>query len=976
MSLPTPEEMRDRSKTNAQMREMMAQMAENVESKENSAAKAQAVASLATSGGVITYDKTAFTLATSNSQYSKTPIIQTQGMSKLYIRLQSRSGAEVVAGYNKTTNAREILVPARLSNQRDVSQFIDIPSHIDRIEIIAANETYTEYNSAYEPMFILGNDFGLMQTKINSLKKVIFQNGELPAESFATYSELSASNSTLTYALVTNDSDPAKNGYYFKVNNEWKKKSKSLVAEINDLNDAVKPKVITYDKTAFTLATSNSQYSKTPIIQTQGMSKLYIRLQSRSGAEVVAGYNKTTNAREILVPARLSNQRDVSQFVDIPSHIDRIEIIAANETYTEYNSAYEPMSILGSSEVNINAELKNPKTLLHKGAQIPADTVNTYAELEAVPYAEGSYRYVESDPDANKNGYYYRLSNEWVFSKDGVKDNLAEFFNKLRNKAVLCDKSAFTVSTSKPEYKATPRIMTNGAKKLYIQGQSRSGAEVVLGYPLGGKAADKVVIIPARLSNQRDIRMTVDIPVGVEEIQVYLANELYTEYNKDFEPFFILSKTEEGIQNKLNEMQNSGQVSSLRAKGDIYNVSSMYPSLSLKATRDLTFKDGTERTTLQYLWHDSENKFYISSSIHGAKQFIFKYELSDFYGLEPHMFSMGFDKYGNILCVYRTEYDDASLYTDETRKNPILLIKTDNYKPFVIDFGTSLKPSSWLQNCGFLCTEDAIFITEYTRPSVRTANTWKATYPLTVVANWKTVQSFELDPDIYTSATLKHIHNVDRDPYTGFIYTSTGDANPGAAIYVSQDNGETFTAAVSGSEKYCRVLNWVFTEDYIYWATDSTQEKHFFFKAPRAANGVLDVANIVDVVQFPMDSQATYATIYLPKINALVFLGRNDRNTADPAHIEIWDLVNNQFVRAKTIHPVGRAALACGFRCEAFEYVPRGNEIVCGFSKASSYLNNNGLLGNGTATANKVNSIVITVDRIGADFTVSFDTVV
>src|SRR5690606_36878067 len=130
------------------------------------------------------------------------------------------------------------------------------------------------------------------------------------------------------------------------------------------------------------------------------------------------------------------------------------------------------------------------------------------------------------------------------------------------------------------------------------------------------------------------------------------------------------------------------------------------------------------------------------------------------------------------------------------------------------------------QNGGFMCTDSYVMLTEYTRESVATANAWRATYPLSDPANWQVVQTFP-------AGALKHMHSVERDPYAGHVYTTTGDVGAAANLYVSTDEGLTFTNILAGSQKHARVLNFVFTPDWIYWSTDDYNPIHFLFRTPR-----------------------------------------------------------------------------------------------------------------------------------------------
>lgn len=412
--------------------------------------------------------------------------------------------------------------------------------------------------------------------------------------------------------------------------------------------------------------------------------------------------------------------------------------------------------------------------------------------------------------------------------------------------------------------------------------------------------------------------------------------------------------------------------------GRTYPIKSTYlPTVTLKTVREVSFTDGTNKQVMNYLWQDSEYNFYISETKHGERKFAFSYDIEVFHGQEPHWFSMGFDSRGNIICVYRTEGLPTSNPSDDVRLNPIVLVKSNNYAPVVVDVKSSLEgisPSGWLQNCGFECLEDSIMFTEYTRPSVETTNTWKVYHPVTEAANWVRVQTFNVHP---SGQEIKHLHNVERDPHTGFIYTTRGDDDIGAAIYVSKDNGSTFELVLSGSEKYCRVLNLVWLKDSIYWATDSGGARHYAFKATRNSEGVLDVNSIQDLHLFPYASRPTYASIYMPAINAIVFLGRED-GTGNNLPIDLLDLNDDSFHTIDTLTSVGGGNMRFGFRCECFEYIPRGTDFICGFSyslASGGYINNIGLLGNTLDNNYKVNNLKVTVNRLPSGFTIDYETV-
>lgn len=66
----------------------------------------------------------------------------------------------------------------------------------------------------------------------------------------------------------------------------------------------------------------------------------------------------------------------------------------------------------------------------------------------------------------------------------------------------------------------------------------------------------------------------------------------------------------------------------------------------------------------------------------------------------------------------------------------------------------------------------------------------------------------------------RHIHILEKDPYTGDIWIGTGDTDQESHIYRSIDNGESFQIVGSGSQLW-RVLSFIFTENSVFWNVDS-----------------------------------------------------------------------------------------------------------------------------------------------------------
>jgi len=91
-------------------------------------------------------------------------------------------------------------------------------------------------------------------------------------------------------------------------------------------------------------------------------------------------------------------------------------------------------------------------------------------------------------------------------------------------------------------------------------------------------------------------------------------------------------------------------------------------------------------------------------------------------------------------------------------------------------------------------------------------------------------QTWEIALEFYTrneyiadntkTPACRHIHAVQVDKKTGYVYVGAGDSNPESNIYESKDLGETFHLLGGGDQSW-RTLAFWFTDDYIYFNTDS-----------------------------------------------------------------------------------------------------------------------------------------------------------
>lgn len=361
---------------------------------------------------------------------------------------------------------------------------------------------------------------------------------------------------------------------------------------------------------------------------------------------------------------------------------------------------------------------------------------------------------------------------------------------------------------------------------------------------------------------------------------------------------------------------------------------------ALRASKERTFADGTAPYAEWYLVEDvTTNEFFKTTDFKTFK-----------YLFTAHLDNTNFYKYGitqndDVIAVFRTEsLDDVTTHTDDVRKNPYVFLASEDYAiQHLVDFGNSKKPSGWLSSVGFrVLPSGTVIFDEYTRPSVATANVWRLTGDITDPTNWEIVKTFSLSGD--TSEGFKHCHSVMHDHYTDIVYFTTGDDNDGAMVWYSTDDGLTWTqitiADPNYNEKYFRILNYTFLEDYVYWSTDTGKsEYHYIFKAPRTQAGVIDYANVVDLVHLtqPIGNYATYGTSYLPELDLLVLLERCDSNTATTAPVRAYSISGNEVITLGNISTPDGNGQYLGFRTEHTEYYPIDGKIKFGFGQAFNY---------------------------------------
>ena len=281
-----------------------------------------------------------------------------------------------------------------------------------------------------------------------------------------------------------------------------------------------------------------------------------------------------------------------------------------------------------------------------------------------------------------------------------------------------------------------------------------------------------------------------------------------------------------------------------------------------------------------YLFHNmpDDQKIYIGTTLDNAE-----YLATVDYA--PRNCVMALSPSGCVISVARDARGTIRVWNGEN--HTVNALSTD---------GLNVKPKGWLYNSGveFIVdssgTEHCLFA-EYSGSYSRGEKmyVWKGTYPYTSPSDWKTVYSATTDyNDTFTAGTggsVTHFHMVRRDPWTGILYLSSGDLPGQLQWWYSLDEGESWVLLASdgwdaatdaGYEEHClRTINFIFTKDYIYWATDHGTN-HTLNKVSRnAETGIIDTSTRVKLADLPY-GQATNSLCYVESPNGLFLFERID----------------------------------------------------------------------------------------------------
>ena len=397
-------------------------------------------------------------------------------------------------------------------------------------------------------------------------------------------------------------------------------------------------------------------------------------------------------------------------------------------------------------------------------------------------------------------------------------------------------------------------------------------------------------------------------------------------------------------------------------------------NVTVRAAKTINFDDGTPPQIDWYLLQDVDNKFYMSKDL-SAKYYLFTFVPP--VNINVADWSVGICGNNDIIFVADAAglSDSSGRLNDTNRVNPVCFSYAENYSTMhIINFGDNLKPCGWLENVGFCVLPNGnVVICEYTRGTVKTANVWLISGDVSDPSNWDVTWSVDIiDTTDTTSAGIKHCHEVQYDFYTGILYFGTGDSTSGSYNYYSTDNGATWMLLYGPNKNRCRRLNYVFTKDYVYWASDSYEsEYHHFFIAQRDNDGLVDVGNATQVNLPSTNQQACYGCAYVQSLNAVVMMDRIDGSGSSVFYWYCYDIDSQTVKLIGEIHSINNAIVHLGFRTKFVDWYPIGNTILAGFNPASGSVNPdtnvNALCGNlGGTSGNgstRINNLLLSVYR-------------
>lgn len=105
------------------------------------------------------------------------------------------------------------------------------------------------------------------------------------------------------------------------------------------------------------------------------------------------------------------------------------------------------------------------------------------------------------------------------------------------------------------------------------------------------------------------------------------------------------------------------------------------------------------------------------------------------------------------------------------------------------------------------------------------------------VVVWKSTDGGSHWVPVWRFEATRHVHGVFVDPFTGWIWVTTGDDDHECNIWVTRDDFGTLELVAGGTQQ-TRVVQLLFTEGYVYFGSDAPKEHNFIYRMARWSSAI------------------------------------------------------------------------------------------------------------------------------------------
>lgn len=91
--------------------------------------------------------------------------------------------------------------------------------------------------------------------------------------------------------------------------------------------------------------------------------------------------------------------------------------------------------------------------------------------------------------------------------------------------------------------------------------------------------------------------------------------------------------------------------------------------------------------------------------------------------------------------------------------------------------------------------------------------------------------------------SIRHVHGIFCDPYDDRIWVTTGDEDHESAIWVTEDKFKTLEKVIGGSQQF-RALQLLFTNEHVYFGTDTPFAKNHIYRLHKNSGKVEKLASV------------------------------------------------------------------------------------------------------------------------------------